>query len=55
MNLLLLYLNAGCLAHGILFSFPDELLLKIFSYLGPQDLLLSTRVCSRWNGLANDK
>jgi hypothetical protein len=35
---------------------PDEILLKILSHLGPEDLSLNiTKVCKRWNRLAKDK
>jgi hypothetical protein len=35
---------------------PDEILLKILSHLGPEDLSFNvTRVCKRWNRLAKDK
>jgi hypothetical protein len=34
---------------------PDEILLKILSHFGPEDLrLISAKVCERWNVLAND-
>jgi len=34
---------------------PDEILLKILSYVGPEDLCLSiARVCKQWNVLAKD-
>ena len=35
---------------------PDELLLKILSYFGPEDLcFIIAKVCERWNILAKDK
>jgi len=34
---------------------PDEILLKILSHIGPEDLCLSiAKVCERWNVLAKD-
>ncbi|XP_064599123.1 F-box only protein 15-like [Liolophura sinensis] len=33
---------------------PDEVLYKIFSFFGAHHLLLTARVCKRWNILAND-
>jgi len=36
-------------------SLPDELVLKIFDYLTPADLLSSASVCRRWLSLTNDK
>jgi hypothetical protein len=34
---------------------PDELLLKILSHFGPEDLcLIIAKVCERWNALAKD-
>ncbi|OWF39190.1 F-box only protein 15-like [Mizuhopecten yessoensis] len=33
---------------------PDEVLLKIFSFFGAQDLILVSQVCQRWRNLAND-
>jgi hypothetical protein len=34
---------------------PDEILLKIFSYFGPEDLcLIIAKVCKRWNILVKD-
>ena len=34
---------------------PDDILLKIFSYFGPEDLRLNiAKVCERWNVLAKD-
>jgi hypothetical protein len=34
---------------------PDEMLLKILSYFGPEDLCLKiAKVCERWNILAKD-
>jgi hypothetical protein len=36
-------------------DFPDEILLKILSYFGPEDLcLVIAKVCERWNALARD-
>jgi hypothetical protein len=36
-------------------DFPDEILLKILSHFGPEDLLLIiAKVCERWNSLAKD-
>ena len=33
----------------------DEILLKILSYIGPEDVcLIIAKVCKRWNVLAND-
>ena len=33
----------------------DEILLKILSHFGPEDLcLIISKVCKRWNVLAND-
>jgi hypothetical protein len=40
----------------ILNDLPDEILLKILSHLGPEDLCLHiAKVCERWNVLAKDK
>jgi hypothetical protein len=34
---------------------PEEILLKIFSHLGPEDLcLVIAKVCEKWNDLAKD-
>jgi hypothetical protein len=34
---------------------PDEILLNILSYFGPEDLcLIIAKVCERWNALAKD-
>jgi hypothetical protein len=34
---------------------PEEILLKIFSHIGPEDLcLIIPKVCERWNILAKD-
>ena len=34
---------------------PEEILLKILSYFGPEDLcLVLAKVCERWNVLAKD-
>jgi hypothetical protein len=34
---------------------PEEILLNIFSYFGPEDLCLNiAKVCERWNILAKD-
>jgi hypothetical protein len=34
---------------------PEEILLKIFSYFGPEDLCLKfSKVCKKWNVLAKD-
>jgi len=34
---------------------PQEILLKIFSHFGPEDLCLSiAKVCEKWNVLAKD-
>jgi hypothetical protein len=34
---------------------PDEMLLKILSYFGPEDLcLIIAKVCKQWNVLANN-
>jgi len=34
---------------------PEEILLNIFSYFGPEDLCLNiAKVCERWNVLAKD-
>jgi F-box domain. len=36
-------------------DFPDEILLKILSHFGPEDLcLIIAKVCERWNALAKD-
>jgi hypothetical protein len=36
-------------------EFPDEILLKIISHFGPEDLcLIIAKVCERWNALAKD-
>jgi hypothetical protein len=36
-------------------DFPDEILLKILSHFGPEDLcLIIAKVCERWNTLAKD-
>jgi hypothetical protein len=38
-----------------LYNLPDEILLKILSHFGPEDLcLIIAKVCKRWNVLAND-
>jgi len=35
---------------------PDEILLKILSYFGPEDLCcIIAKVCEKWNILAKDK
>jgi len=35
---------------------PDEILLKIVSYFGPEDLcFIIAKVCEKWNILAKDK
>ena len=35
---------------------PDEILQKILSHVGPEDLILNiSKVCKRWNVLAQDK
>jgi hypothetical protein len=37
-------------------DFPDEILLKILSHFGPEDLcLIIAKVCVRWNALARDR
>jgi len=34
---------------------PDEILLKVLSYVGPEDLCLNfAKVCKKWNVLAKD-
>ena len=34
---------------------PEEIILKILSYFGPEDLgLIIAKVCERWNALAKD-
>jgi hypothetical protein len=34
---------------------PDEILLKVLSYVGPEDLCLNiAKVCKKWNILAKD-
>jgi len=34
---------------------PDEILLKVLSHFGPQDLCLNiAKVCEKWNVLAQD-
>jgi hypothetical protein len=39
----------------LLNDFPDEILLKILSHFGPEDLcLIIAKVCERWNALAKD-
>jgi hypothetical protein len=36
-------------------DFPDEILLKILSHFGPEELcLIIAKVCERWNALARD-
>jgi len=36
-------------------DFPDEILLKILSHFGPEELcLIIAKVCERWNALAKD-
>lgn len=35
-------------------SLPDEILLKIFSYFGPDDLCNISKVCIRWRKVAQD-
>ena len=35
---------------------PEEILLKILSHFGPEDLcLIIAKVCKKWNDLARDK
>jgi hypothetical protein len=35
---------------------PEEVLLKIFSHFGPEDLcLIIAKVCEKWNVLAKDR
>lgn len=41
-----------CAEAATLSQFPDELLLQIFSYLPPNQLMTAGRVCSRWNDLS---
>lgn len=36
-------------------SIPGEIMMNIFSYLLPQDLILASQVCKTWHRLANDK
>ncbi|KDR11567.1 F-box protein SKP2A-like [Zootermopsis nevadensis] len=37
-------------------DFPDEMLLEILSYFGPEDLcLIISKVCERWNALTRDR
>lgn len=36
-------------------SIPGEIMMNIFSYLLPQDLILTSQVCKTWHRLANDK
>ena len=38
----------------LLLSFPSEITLKIFSYLGPKDLCRCTQVCRLWSQSARD-
>jgi hypothetical protein len=33
---------------------PDDILLHILSYFGPEELCLFAKVCERWNVLAKD-
>ena len=33
---------------------PNEILLKILSHFGPDDLCLIAKFCERWNSLAKD-
>ena len=34
---------------------PNEMLLKVLSYVGPEDLCLNiAKVCKQWNALAKD-
>ena len=34
---------------------PEEILLRILSYFGPEDLcLIIAKICERWNALAKD-
>ena len=34
---------------------PDEIILKVLSYVGPEDLCLNiAKVCEKWNVLAKD-
>jgi hypothetical protein len=33
---------------------PNEILLKILSYFGPEDLCRIAKVCERWSALAKD-
>jgi hypothetical protein len=36
-------------------DFPDEVMLQILSYFGPEDLCFTiAKVCERWNALAKD-
>ena len=40
---------------GSLNNLPDEILLKILSHFGPEDLcLIIAKVCERWHALAKD-
>lgn len=36
-------------------NFQNELVLKIFSFISPQDLLVGSRVCKLWKRLADDQ
>lgn len=38
----------------LLLSFPPEITLKIFSYLGPKDLCHCAQVCQKWSHSARD-
>jgi hypothetical protein len=41
-------------SQSLLSEFPDELMLHIFSFLGPRDLCRIGLVCLKWNRLAQD-
>ena len=36
-------------------SVPDEVLLKIFKYLSPSELLVCAQVCHKWSTVARDR
>ena len=39
---------------SLLLRFPSEIMLKIFSYLGPKDLCRCAQVCRLWSQSARD-
>ena len=52
-----MFSKPSAIASGLrsLNDLPDEILLKILSHFGPEDLcLIIAKVCERWNVLAKD-